>query len=44
MHGKSYRVGLCVGPSYLWIGLWITVNPERLGGTQIPCDVGGEIW
>ena len=35
---------LNVGPSDPWIELWITVKPERLGGTQIPHGVGGELW
>ena len=34
---------LGVGPNDLLIKLWIMVNPERLGGTQIPHCVGGEI-
>jgi len=43
MYGKSWRVGLGVGSSGPWIRLWITINPERLGGTQIPPAVGGEL-
>ena len=43
MYGKAWRVGLSVGPSDPWIILWITVNPEILGGTKIPHDVGGEL-
>ena len=43
MYGKAYRVGLSVGHGYPCIIMWITVNPERLGGTQIPHGVGGEI-
>jgi len=44
MYDKSWKVGLDVGPSDPWIGLWITIKPERLGGTKIPHDVGGELW
>ena len=43
MYGKSWSDGLGVGPSDPWIRLWVTVNPKRLGGTQIPHDVGEEL-
>jgi len=42
-YGKAWRVCLGVGPNDPWIGLWITVNPERIGGPQITHCVGGEI-
>lgn len=43
MYDKAWRVCIDVGPSNSWIGLWITVKPKRLGGTQIPHGVGGRI-
>ena len=43
MYNKEWRMGVSVGPSDPWIRLWITVNPKRLGGTQIPHNVGGEL-
>jgi len=43
MYGKAWRVCLGVGPSDPWIKLWIMVKLKRLGGTQIPDGVGGEL-
>jgi len=44
MYGKGWRVCLYAGPSDPLIRLWITVKHDRLGGTQIPHGVGGELW
>ena len=41
IYGKSWRVGLDLGPSD---SMWIAVNPKRLGEMKIPHGVGGEIW
>jgi len=36
-------VCISVGPHDPWIILWIMVKLKRLGGTQIPHDIGEEL-